>query len=63
MAEIKPNEEICKEHLKNLRVANEQLFYGYHFSRRDYDKLMEAISFFEEVKVNLRERLIKEGLL
>lgn len=63
MAEIKPNEEICKEHLKNLRVANEQWFYGYHFSAEDYLRLVEAVRFFEGIKVQQGKKLIKESLL
>ena len=63
MAEIKLNKEVCEEYLDNLRVANEQWFYGYHFSREDYIKLVEAVKYFEKVKLQQREKLIKEGLL
>lgn len=63
MAEIKVNKEICEEYLETLRVASEQWFYGYHYSTEDYIKLTEAVKYFEDIKVQQREKLIKEGLL
>ena len=63
MAEIKLNEEICKEHTDTLEVGNDQWFYDYHFSREDYLKFTEAVKYFEDIKVSLRNKLIKEGLL
>ena len=63
MAKTKPNEEICKEHLDNLRVANDQWFHGYHVSVEDYIKFTKAVQYFEDIKVSLRKKLIKEGLL
>lgn len=63
MAEIKSNEEICKEHTDALEVGNDQWFYGNHVSVEDYLKFTEAVKYFEDIKVSLREKLIKEGLL
>lgn len=63
MAEIKLSEEICEEYLESLRVANGQWFNGYHVSVEDYLRFTEAVKHFEDIKVSLREKLIKEGLL
>ena len=60
---MKLNKEICQEHLDVLKAANEQHFYGYHYSTEDYLKLVEAVKFFEEIKVSQRKKLVKEGLL
>jgi len=61
--DIKLNVEVCDDHLEALRVANRQWFYGLHFGREDYVKLVEAVKYFEDIKVQQREKLIKEGLL
>jgi hypothetical protein len=60
---VKLNKEVCHEHLETLETANEQWFYGYHYSTEDYLKLVEAVKFFEDIKVQQRKKLIKEGLL
>lgn len=60
---IKLNEEICKEHLAVLKVANEQWFNGYNCEIGDYLRLAKAVKFFENIKVQQREKLIKEGKL
>jgi len=60
---IKLHEEICKEHTDVLEMASDQWFYGHHFSREDYLKLVEAVKYFEDIKVQQRKKLIKEGLL
>lgn len=59
----KLHEEICREHTRTLEIASDQWFYGYHFSPNDYLKLVEAMKYFEEIRVQLREKLIKEGEL
>lgn len=63
MSEIKLNAEICEEKLEALRVANEQWFYGYHFSIDEYLKLVEAVKYFENIKKQQRQKLIKEGII
>lgn len=63
METIKLNSEICEEKLDALRIANEQWFYGYEFSVDDYLKLVDAVKFFDNVKVQQRRKLIKEGRL
>jgi len=60
---IKLNKEICQEKLDVLKISNEQWFNGYHFSANDYLKLVDAVKFFEDIKVQQRKKLIKEGLL
>lgn len=60
---VRLNKEICQDHLEVLETANEQWFYGYHYSTEDYLKLVEAVKFFEDIKVQQRKKLIKEGLL
>lgn len=60
---MKINEEICKEHTDVLEAANDQCFYGYNFEVSDYIKLVEAMRYFENIKVTLRKKLIKEGKL
>lgn len=60
---VKSHEEICKERTDVLEKASDQWFYGYHYSVEDYIKLTEAVKFFEDIKVSLRDKLIKEGLL
>ena len=60
---MKLNKEICQEYLGVLRVANEQWFNGYNIETDDYLKLVAAVKFFEDIKVQQREKLIKEGKL
>ena len=60
---MKLHEEICKEHTRALELSSDQWYYGYHFSVKDYLKLVEALKFFEEIKVTQRNKLIKEGKL
>lgn len=60
---IPNNKEICEDYLNDLRVANEQWFYGYEFSREDYIKMVSALQFFENIRAQQREKLIKEGKL
>lgn len=60
---VKLHEEICKQHTDVLEIASDQNFYGYHFEVSDYLKLVEAMKYFEEIKVQLRKKLIKEGAL
>lgn len=60
---VKLHEEICKDHTDALEVASDQWFYGYHFSLEDYVRLVEAVKYFEDIKVQLRNKLIKEGIL
>lgn len=61
--EIKLNEDICQHYLDTLKVANTQWFNGYHYSTEDYLRLVKAIKYFEDIKVQQRKKLIKEGLL
>lgn len=60
---MKLHEEKIKEYTDTLEKSSDQWFYGYHFSREDYLKLVEAVRYFEEIKVQQRKKLIKEGLL
>ena len=60
---MKLNEEICKEHTDALEMGNDQWFYGHHVSVEDYLKFVESVKYFEEIKVQLRKKLIKEGAL
>lgn len=60
---MKLNEEICKDNTDALEVGNDQWFYGHHVSVDDYIKFVEAVKYFEDIKVQLRKKLIKEGLL
>lgn len=60
---IKLNKEICQEYLEVLRVANEQWFNGYEWSIEDHAKFVNALSFFEDIKKQQRNKLIKEGRL
>lgn len=60
---MKTNKEQCEEYLEVLRVANEQWFYGYHYSVEDHTKLVEALNFFDSVKKQQRKKLIQEGLI
>lgn len=57
----KLNREICQEHLDSLKEANEQWFYGYHFSVEDYLRLIKSMEFFEHIKTEQRAKLIAEG--
>lgn len=63
MEPVKLNKDVCEEHLDKLRAANEQWFYGYNFEVPDYLELVDAVKFFENVKVQQRKKLIKEGKL
>ncbi len=63
MGVIKLNSEITEEHLETLREASQQWFYGYAYESSDYLKLMEAMQFFEHIKQEQRNKLIKEGKL
>lgn len=63
MKRIRLNAEVCQEHLDVLKMSNEQWFYGYEFSVEDYLKLTEAVKYFEDIKVQQRNKLIKEGRL
>jgi hypothetical protein len=60
---MKLNEEICQEYLGVLKEANEQWFNGWNVETADYLKLVEAVQFFEHIKVEQRKKLIKEGKL
>jgi hypothetical protein len=60
---MKLNEDICRRHLAVLKVANEQWFYGYDYETEDYLRLVQAVKFFEDIKVTQRKKLIKEGKL
>ncbi len=60
---MKLNKEICQDQLDVLKQANEQWFNGYHFETSDYLKLVEAVAFFEHIKVKQRNKLIAEGEL
>ena len=61
MTQIKLNKEICQEKLDVLKVANEQWFNGWHYSTEDYLKLVDAVKFFEDIKVQQRTKRIMEG--
>lgn len=60
MADIKLNKDICAEHLRALKVANEQWFYGYHFSEYDMQHLETALTYFGYIKDELQKKLDKE---
>lgn len=60
---IKLNKEICQEHLGVLQAGNEQWFNGWEWSINDHAKFVDAIAYFEEIKKQQREKLIKEGRL
>lgn len=63
MGPTKCHEEICKEHTDALELGSDQWFYGHHTSLEDYLKLVEAVKFFEDIKVQQRKKLIKEGII
>lgn len=60
---MKLNKEICQDYLKVLKTANEQWFYGYDYETEDYLQLVEAVEFFQHIRTEQREKLIKEGKL
>jgi hypothetical protein len=60
---IKLNKEMCQENLEVLRIANEQWFNGWEWSITDHAKFVEALEFFEEIKIQQRNKLIKQGRL
>lgn len=61
MADIKLNADICKAHLEALKTANEQWFYGYHFSKEDVQRLEASLTYFEYIKEELQKKLDKEA--
>lgn len=61
--DVRLNKDVCQEHLDVLQTANEQWFNGWHYETEDYLKLVKAVKFFEDIKVQQRKKLIKEGLL
>ena len=58
---MKLNKDIAEEHLKVLREANQQWFYGYDYEVVDSLKLVQAMRFFEHIEETLWQKLIKEG--
>ncbi len=58
---MKLNKEVCQEYLDILKQANEQWFYGYHWSLADQIKLDEALSFFEHVRREQLKKVVEES--
>ena len=63
MADIELNRDMCKRHLAVLEQANNAWFNVWNVEVEDYLKLVEAIKFFNDIKLSTREKLIKEGKL
>ncbi len=57
---MKLNKDICQEYLDILRQADEQWFYGYHWSLADQLKLDEALEFFESIRRTQLRKIVEE---
>ena len=52
--------KVEESHLRTLEKANEQLFYGYHWSKGDQSKLNDAIEYYTTVRDRLERSLENE---